>query len=101
MSTKFISLQEAMDMVKTKSEILPICIINTTGKAVIINWVNRTAKHPDRHNMEAWYLDAEMTFTNSSFAHSAILVMHRILAINDNTETLTLKNEYFDWTVSE
>jgi len=73
---------------------LDIAAINEQGKARVSEWVLRHAKHPARHQMGAWYEDAERA---SCEGGSIILEMPGLMSATGNPVILVLDRNDFDW----
>ena len=87
--------------IRDDAESLPFRSINTLGTSVVNEWVIQTARHPERHNIEAWYAAAADAANDAAPGESIILEMRGQMTDSGRPETLRLTDDLFDWVVAE
>ena len=97
---KTISESEALEIISNEdAENLPFRALNQAGRAAVATWVKMTSSEPDRHNLDAWYSDAESAANNATIRESIIIEMRGMHTESGHPETLTIPSDAFDWQV--
>lgn len=80
---------------------LPSRIINEAGRAAVADFINSAAAEPERHNLEAWFADAEQAANDAGEGEAIIIEMRGLHTASHNPRTLTLEDECFDWIIND
>lgn len=97
---KTITEAQALKIIADENaENLPFRVLNQAGQAAVATWVKMTASEPDRHNLDAWYSDAESAANNATIRESIIIEMRGMHTTGGHPETLDIPAEAFDWQV--
>ena len=76
---------------------MKIAIPNDSTKALVQAWIDRTARLPERHDIEAWMRSVEQSARDCLSGESVIIEMSRIFTDSGNPETLMIPESNFDW----
>ena len=97
MKYRVITEQEAWEIIASEPSRLPLRQLTETGKRSIAEFVAGWAKHPERHNLDAWYDRATEALENALQGESAVLEMSRFDSESGNTETLSIGSDDYEW----
>lgn len=98
--SKTITESEALQIIADdEAENMPYRVINAAGRAAVATWVKTTASESDRHNLDAWYTDAERAANDAIVGESIRIEMRGMHTASGNPVTLDLPAAAFDWVV--
>lgn len=78
------------------AESFPCHTLNSSGAALLADWVRSVAKNPANQNMSAWATEAEDVANNASQEESIVIEMRGFMTASGRPETLTLPRAAFD-----
>lgn len=90
------SPEDAAQQWAGEAEVLQAYALNKEGSALLAEWVQSTAKHPERHNLDAWATEAEDAANNAAQDESIVIEMRGFTTASGRPETLTLPRTAFD-----
>ncbi len=99
-TTQTITEAQALKIISNEeAENLPYRVINAAGRAAVATWVKTTARNPERHNLDAWYSDAESAANNGTIDEDIVIEMRGTMTESGNPVTLNIPSASFDWQV--
>lgn len=102
MNARTLSQAEALKIITNEdAENLPFRIINEAGQTAVAQFVNSQASDPARHNLGAWYSDAEQAANDAIPGETIIIEMPGRSTVSGNPETLRMDDEHFDWLIND
>lgn len=102
MIARIISQAEAdAIIVDDEAENLPFRVLNAAGQRAVAEFVRSSAANADRHDLNAWYADAERVANDSLPDESIIVEMRGMHTASGNPQTVALKAECFDWMIND
>lgn len=96
---KAITEDEARQLINADAECLPWRQITTDGMNTVSEWVRKTAKEPDKHNLSEWHSEAQGAANNAAEGEDIIVEMHGFQTATGNPETIKLNRSLFTWIV--
>lgn len=100
MEYKKISAEQAEILFNSDSYFVPFRELNKMGKNLVAGWVSETAKTSLKHNIKAWYRDAEDAANSAGLHGSIIIEMRGHMTKSGNPVTLDIPQSAFDWFVA-
>ena len=76
---------------------MKIAIPNDSTKSLVQAWINKTARLPERHDIDAWMWSVGQSVRDCLSGESIIIEMSRIFTDSGNPETLIIPASNFDW----
>lgn len=102
MTTRTLTEAEALAIfADEEAGLYPRRTINEAGKAEMAAFVAANAVDADRHNLDAWYSEAEKCANDATIDESIIVEMPGRMTAGCNPATVRLGAECFDWSICE
>lgn len=78
------------------AESFPCHTLNSSGAALLADWVRSVAKHPEVQKMDAWAAEAEDAANSAGPDESIIVEMRGFMTASGRPETVTLPRSAFN-----
>jgi hypothetical protein len=94
-----LTTKEVIALLALGLDACPYRVLTEHGEQVIRDWIGRVAQTPQK--FDAWFAHAEMAAGNSAPDEAVIIELGQFSTYSRLPETLTLRENCFEWRINE